>query len=714
MGTEPAPIGVFVHIYYDTVIEEIAALLRSVPHAHFYVSTTSDKKKWLIQAAFRERGVAADVRVFRNAGFDIGPLLFGFREEIRSYEICLHLHGKESRHALSTKFGRAWRTHLFRELAGDSTRVQLCRNAFARDPELGMLVPRYWRGIEKWKGLGNNWARFKSVLDQLEISVDRRTPIEYPAGSMFWFRSAAIEPLLRLNLRPADFEDSSVSAADSTLAHAIERCFLFSAAKAGYRWAFLPEATDGHQYASAPEDEAESAHVEKQHNDHLALAALFDARWYLHQYPDVANNGIDALEHYLTFGAREGRSPHPLFQAAWYLKQNPEVVNCGLTPLEHFIKFGANMGLRPHPLFDPEYYKNEASDLRDGQNPLLHYTSVGVARGLAPSREFDVTSYVRSHPDAVADPLTHYTIHGGLPPLTSRRRIQIFRRGALGDVLLMTPVLRELRRRNPTAEIVVSTLHPEILEGNPSIDFVVAAGAPVYGCDATFNLDGAYERHPDTHIVDAYANVVGVVVEDKRPEVYLRDDDRAAASKLLQDYGIRPDRPIAVLQPTAGWEVKSWTPGRFEAIATSLGEHGIQPIVLGHESDPKAAFGTDLRGKTNVRAAAAIIERSTLVVTVDSGLMHVAFAFRRPVVALFGCTLPELIVPSENLSSAVYADIPCRGCRHRQPPAVITAPACIWDTTRCMEGISLDAVLQKLQLIAGEAFHGLRRSDRKK
>jgi hypothetical protein len=101
---------------------------------------------------------------------------------------------------------------------------------------------------------------------------------------------------------------------------------------------------------------------------------LFDARWYLRQYPDVAASGIDPFLHYLLHGASEGRDPNPLFDTDWYLAQNPDVCAAAINPLEHFLALGAAEGRDPHPLFSIEWYiaQNPSIDKKK-TNPLLHY-----------------------------------------------------------------------------------------------------------------------------------------------------------------------------------------------------------------------------------------------------------------------------------------------------------------------------------------------------
>ncbi len=76
----------------------------------------------------------------------------------------------------------------------------------------------------------------------------------------------------------------------------------------------------------------------------VAQSGLFDKKWYLEKYPDVARSGVNPIVHYLQRGAKEGRNPNPDFQTRFYLEQNSDVADSGLNPLVHFILFGRTEG----------------------------------------------------------------------------------------------------------------------------------------------------------------------------------------------------------------------------------------------------------------------------------------------------------------------------------------------------------------------------------
>ena len=85
-------------------------------------------------------------------------------------------------------------------------------------------------------------------------------------------------------------------------------------------------------------------------------SGLFDATWYRERYPDVGNAGVDPLVHYLKWGAREGRDPHPLFASMFYLQSNRDVHAAGVNPLVHYLTAGGYEGRAPHPDFDGAFY----------------------------------------------------------------------------------------------------------------------------------------------------------------------------------------------------------------------------------------------------------------------------------------------------------------------------------------------------------------------
>lgn len=152
-----------------------------------------------------------------------------------------------------------------------------------------------------------------------------------------------------------------------------------------------------------------------------ALQGLFDPAWYLAAYPDVARRRVDPLAHYLTSGAREGRSPGPLFDEAWYRQQNAvEIAATSLSGLEHYLRKGAADGQEPHLLFDTGHYLAQEPDLGPDEDAAAHYLREGGRLGLSPHPLFDTAWYLEQAPESAGTPgLVHYLATGwrrGLSP----------------------------------------------------------------------------------------------------------------------------------------------------------------------------------------------------------------------------------------------------------------------------------------------------------
>ena len=81
----------------------------------------------------------------------------------------------------------------------------------------------------------------------------------------------------------------------------------------------------------------------------IMSSKYFDMKWYLKTYPDVAVANINPAEHYLKFGAKEGRYCGPTFDAIWYLNKYSDVAESGMNPLLHFIKYGEPEGRQASP-----------------------------------------------------------------------------------------------------------------------------------------------------------------------------------------------------------------------------------------------------------------------------------------------------------------------------------------------------------------------------
>jgi heptosyltransferase-2 len=277
----------------------------------------------------------------------------------------------------------------------------------------------------------------------------------------------------------------------------------------------------------------------------------------------------------------------------------------------------------------------------------------------------------------------------------------------LGDVILTTPLVRAIRRAQPQAHLTFVTrpAYAPVLEGNPHLDRVVTlepgespaalaerlAGGPAFdfGLDLHRNLRSLALRRliparwssyrkgrtnrwrllwlggatsPDGFpVAERYfyaAAALGVQPDGGPAEVFPSKADRDAAAAIC-----RP--PFVVLAPGAQHRSKRWPARHWRALAGHLLARGLRVVATGTAAERDLlsqdgvvdAFGCPLG------VCAALLARAEAVVANDSGLMHLAPAVGRPVVALFGPTVRAFgFVPYRARSVVVERRMFCRPC----------------------------------------------------
>lgn len=109
---------------------------------------------------------------------------------------------------------------------------------------------------------------------------------------------------------------------------------------------------EAQQTASNAENPDEQELKLQQQSRLLLESELFDAEWYLAMYPDIKEAKTFSQaphEHYLRFGAFEGRDPCPEFDSDYYLGEYPDVASAGTNPLVHYLMYGREEGRNIHP-----------------------------------------------------------------------------------------------------------------------------------------------------------------------------------------------------------------------------------------------------------------------------------------------------------------------------------------------------------------------------
>lgn len=183
----------------------------------------------------------------------------------------------------------------------------------------------------------------------------------------------------------------------------------------------------------------------------------------------------------------------------------------------------------------------------------------------------------------------------------------------------------------------------------------------------------------EMHAVDRYlvvAKAVGAVAFGT-PEFHFRipQADRDEVERLLLRSGVTPGTSWVAMNVSARWPTKRWPAESFAEVADRLQQEGYGPVVLIGGPDERAEVAAvrgkmkvpaiDLAGASTVGLLPALLSKASLLITNDSGPMHIAAAVGTPVVALFGPTSAVLTGPYGAGHSVLTGNVSCRPCFSR-------------------------------------------------
>lgn len=185
-----------------------------------------------------------------------------------------------------------------------------------------------------------------------------------------------------------------------------------------------------------------------------------------------------------------------------------------------------------------------------------------------------------------------------------------------------------------------------------------------------------------SHQVDYYLNLISALgLQAFPPELTfpLSPAEKNWAKKELSSLGCKPNRPLVLLNPGAYYgPAKRWPASKFAELAGMLQEmKKAEILIVGSYEEVSLAESIvssmdkkpiNLVGATTLRQLAALISIANLFITNDSGPMHMASAFRVPVIAIFGPTDPRITGPFHQPSVVVKIDAPCWPCSYRKCP----------------------------------------------
>ena len=337
----------------------------------------------------------------------------------------------------------------------------------------------------------------------------------------------------------------------------------------------------------------------------------------------------------------------------------------------------------------------------------------------------------------------------GATDLSRVRRVLVLRHRAAGDLLLTTPALRALRAGLPQAriDVLVSRGMGALLEDNPDVDHVIEidrtsvvsqlrhytkllAGRYDLVLDMVSNPRSAFmaalTRAPIRVGFDlkgrSWAYTVRVPREPVGPAGPVVRYAPEASLDLVRAIGLAPrglkltfqvtadarermdawmrahglgSRALVACLPAGTWSTKTWIPERFSAVMDRM--HGTADVVwlwgpgeepLARACQSRMSEPSTLAPPTTWVELAALLERSSLLVSNDSGPKHLAVALGIPTVTIFGPTNPGAWQPPTGPHAAVEATgLPCLHCNETRCPL----PGDRY--LKCMRDVTVDQVV---------------------
>jgi lipopolysaccharide biosynthesis protein len=227
------------HLFYPDVVDDLAKSIPSPKDIDIYFTVPNSVDRMTVERIIHIFP-RSYILLVENCGRDILPFL-KVLPTIRKhrYDWVCKVHGKKSVHL---EDGNLWRGQLFQSLLGGLQKKgsDLIHAKLPRTASVGIVGPRNSiLGLDDEWTQQNNSEPMKVLLGKLGISVtpDRGS---FVAGSMFWFRPAALEKLVKAELNSQDF-GIELGRIDGTPAHAMERLFGIIAADTGYSMAELQD-----------------------------------------------------------------------------------------------------------------------------------------------------------------------------------------------------------------------------------------------------------------------------------------------------------------------------------------------------------------------------------------------------------------------------------------------------------------------------------------
>jgi len=253
---------------------------------------------------------------------------------------------------------------------------------------------------------------------------------------------------------------------------------------------------------------------------------------------------------------------------------------------------------------------------------------------------------------------------------------------ALGDNLLLSVILPELRKKYPDRKIIVETKFPELFLHNPYADWVTDKHLKT----TRKFIKPKYRIYEDT-TKSIYEQMLAYVSEEKKgyPAIFLTGQEISKHKSNKKYFVVAPIGKISFSANR-----KEWGFEKFQALVNMIKKKTEYSVVqIGSANDKLLEGVTDKRGLP-IRESASVIKNSAGFIGLEGGLMHLAKAVNKDSVIIYGGFInPEISQYENNLN--IVNLIECSPCFTSEKPLTYC------DSMKCMNEITVDYVFSKLK-----------------
>jgi ADP-heptose:LPS heptosyltransferase len=205
-----------------------------------------------------------------------------------------------------------------------------------------------------------------------------------------------------------------------------------------------------------------------------------------------------------------------------------------------------------------------------------------------------------------------------------------------------------------------------------------------------------YEAASFAHLL-APIGIEAIAVEMVAPFLSIPEAAACKAAGLLESLH---DEPFVVAFPGASIPERRWGADRFRRVAEVLSVFGIRMVIVGGKEDRQqgdviigGGLGLNLAGLTSLSETAAVIQKSALLLSGDSGVLHIAVGLGVPTVSLFGPGRAKKWAPRGGQHIVINRKLTCSPCT-----TFGTTPTCPINA-RCMLDITVDEVVNAVTML---------------